>query len=239
MVPNTAPIIQFTLWELVVPHIYNVITASHIQASIFNWTYLRCYPRHLDNSMRFVLQTWCQIWRTSSSLRNVNCGPGHIQCNYSSTYSGSNIQQNVAPLLLEICRQFGERNTATLVAILRTASSLRRVNCGPGHIQCIHSSAYTDINIQLNVPALLLDICRDLDARYTANSVPNTALVIQFTQCVLWSRTYTKNLQLRIFRLQYSAIGICAAIVDIRTFRSPFDCKLRSKYSAHPPVYAM
>jgi hypothetical protein len=44
----------------------------------------------------------------------VNCGPGHIQCNYSSTYSGFNIQQNVAPLLLEIYPQFNEGYTASL-----------------------------------------------------------------------------------------------------------------------------
>jgi hypothetical protein len=50
-------------------------------------------------------ETWCQIQRTTYSLRNVDCGPGHIQYIYSSTYTGFNIQLNVAVLLLEIPRQ--------------------------------------------------------------------------------------------------------------------------------------
>jgi hypothetical protein len=36
LVPNTAHIIPFTLCETVVPAIYNVITVTYIQASIFN-----------------------------------------------------------------------------------------------------------------------------------------------------------------------------------------------------------
>jgi hypothetical protein len=104
------------------------------------------------------------IQRITSSLRNVNCGPGHIQYTYSSTYWGFNIQLNVSALLLEICRQFAERYTVTLVPILRTASSLRSVNCGPGHIQCIYSSTYSGHNIQLNVSAMKLEISRQLTA---------------------------------------------------------------------------
>jgi hypothetical protein len=75
-----------------VPAMYNVVTSPHIQASIFNWTNLRCHSRHLDNSTRVILQTWCQIRRISSSLRYVNCGPGHVHCSYSSAYLGFNIQ---------------------------------------------------------------------------------------------------------------------------------------------------
>jgi hypothetical protein len=64
----------------VVPAIYKVFTAPHIQTTIFIWTYLPCYWRYLDNSLRVILQTWCQLQRTSSSLRCVICGPGHMQC---------------------------------------------------------------------------------------------------------------------------------------------------------------
>jgi hypothetical protein len=133
--------------------------------------------------MRFILQSWCQIQRTSSSLRYVNCGPGHIQSTYSS--------------------------------------------------------AYSDFNIHLNVSALLLYISRQFTARYTANLVPNTAQIVQFMLCVLWSRTYTKNLQLRIFMPQYSAVGICAAIVDITSIQCALYCKFGVKFSAHRPVYAV
>jgi hypothetical protein len=133
--------------------------------------------------MRFILQTWCQILRTFSSLRYLNCGPGHVQCTYSSTYSGFNIQLNVSPPLLEICRQF--------------------------------------------------------NVRYTASMVPNTAHILQFKLCQLWSRTYTMHLQLRIFRLQYSSERICAAIVHITTIQCASYCKLVAKYSVHPPIYAI
>jgi hypothetical protein len=124
----------YIMWT-VVPVICNVVTAPHIQALIFNWTNLRCYLIYLDNSVRDILQTGSQIQRTSSSLRCENCGPGHIQCIYSSAYSGVNNQLNVSPLLLEISRQ--------------------------------------------------------LHACYTANLVTNTAHTLQFTLCELWSRTYT------------------------------------------------
>jgi hypothetical protein len=136
--------------------------------------------------MCVILQTWCQIQRTSSSLRHLNCGPGHIQCNYSSTYSGFNIQQNVAPLLLQIYPQLNERYTANIEPNITHIPQFTLCElCGPGHIRCNYSSAYSAFNIQLKLPALLLDICWDLDVRYTANLVPNAALVIQFTLCEL------------------------------------------------------
>jgi hypothetical protein len=167
----------------VVPDIYNAITAPHIQTSIFIWTYLRCYWRYLDNSMHVILHSWCQIQSPSSGLRYVNCGPGHIQCNYSSAYSG--------------------------------------------------------FNIRLNPSALILEIIGHVDARYTAILVTNTVHILRFTLCVLWSRTCTTYLQLLIFRPHYSTERICAAIGDIPTLRSALYCKFGVKYSGHRSVYAV
>jgi hypothetical protein len=133
--------------------------------------------------MRVILLTWCQMQHTSLSLLYVNCGPGHIQCNYSSAYSG--------------------------------------------------------FNIRLNLSALLLEIIGHVDARYTSNLVPNTAHILRYTLCELWSRTYTMHLQLHIFRLQYSFERICTAILHITTIQCALYCILGAKYSAHPPVYAM
>jgi hypothetical protein len=123
--------------------------------------------------------------------------------------------------------------------IQRTSSGIRCVNYGPGHIQCIYSSIYSDFNIHLNVSALLLYISRQFIARYTAFLVPNTAHILQFTLCDLWFRTYTMHLQLHIFRLQYSFERICPAISHITTIQCALYCKLVIKYSAHPPIYAM
>jgi hypothetical protein len=155
----------------------------------------------------------------------MNSGPGHIQWTYSSTYSGFNIQQNVAPLLLEICRQFTERYTANLVPIQRITSNLRNVNCGPRHVQCIYSSANSGFIIQLNVCAQLFEIYRKFNVRYSAKMVPNTAHILHFTQCGLLSRTYAMYLQLYIFRLQYSSERICAAIGDMSTIQPALYCK--------------
>jgi hypothetical protein len=127
----------------------------------------------------------------------------------------------------------------TWCQIQPTSSGISFVNCGPGHIHCIYSTAYSAFNIHLNVSALLLEIPRQFNARYTAFLVPNTAHILQFTLCDLWSRPNTKYFQHRIFRLQYSAVGICAANVHITTIQCALYCKLVNKYSAHPPVYAM
>jgi hypothetical protein len=121
----------------------------------------------------------------------------------------------------------------------RTSSIFRYVNCGPGHIQYIYSSAHSDFNIHLNVSALLLEICRYLHACYNANFVPYTEPILRFALCELWSRTYTIHLQLRIFRLQCSSESICAGIGNISTIQCSIYCKLGAKYSPHPPVYAM
>jgi hypothetical protein len=157
------------IWT-VVPDIHNVLTAPHFQASIFNWIYLSCYWRYLDNSMSVILQSLCQIQRTSSGLRYVNCGPGHIQCNYCSAYSG--------------------------------------------------------LNIQLNISALLLEISRICKARHTANVVPNTAHTIPFRLCELWFRPYTMKWQPCIFSLQYSTERICAAVEGISTIQWALYCNL-------------
>jgi hypothetical protein len=125
---------DYAIW-IVVPDIYNAYTVPHILASIFKWTYLRSYSRCIENSTRVIPQAWCQIQSTCSRLCYLDCGPGHIQCKYSSAYSGFNIQLNVSLPLLEISSQFNEH--------------------------------------------------------YTANIVPNTAYNHQLTQCKLWSRPYT------------------------------------------------
>jgi hypothetical protein len=89
------------------------------------------------------------------------------------------------------------------------------VDCGPGNLQCIYNSAYSGFSIKLNVSALLLEVSRQFSARYTASMVPNTAQILQFTLCDLWSRPYTMYLQLLLFKLQYSAERISAAIADM------------------------
>jgi hypothetical protein len=124
-----------------VPVKSNAISVLHIQATIFNWTYLRCYWRYLDNSVRVILQTWCQIQRTSPDLRYMICGPGHIQCIYSSSYSGHNIQLNVSALILEISRKSMRVIMQIWCHILRTPSSLSYVNEWSRDIQCKYSSA--------------------------------------------------------------------------------------------------
>jgi hypothetical protein len=341
----------YTMWT-VVPAIYKVLTAPHIHASILSCKQLTCYWCYLDNSMRLILHSWCQIQRTSSGLRYVIYGPGHIQWNYCSAYSGLNIQLNISALLLEISRICKARHTAnvvpntahtipfrlcelwfrpytmkwqprifslqystericaavgdistiqwalycnlgakysayppvytmwtvvpaiynaftapyiqtwifscrylrcyciyhinsmraiqqTLSQIQRITSRLRYVNCGLGHIQSIFRTAYLGFNIQLKVAPRQFQVSERFNGRYTANLVPNTAHILQLSLCELWSRPYTMHLLLRIFRLKYSAVGICDAIVFITSIQCALYSKLWAKYSAYPPVYAM
>jgi hypothetical protein len=104
----------YPMWT-VVPDIYNVIAARHIQASVLNWTYLRYCWRHLGNSMRVMIQIWCHIKYTSSSLRYVNFGSDQIQYNNSTAYSEFNIKLNISALLLELIRHFDARYTVNFV----------------------------------------------------------------------------------------------------------------------------
>jgi hypothetical protein len=123
-----------------------------------------------------------------------------------------------------------------MVPIQRVTSSLSNVNCGPGYIQCIYSYSFSGFNIQLRVSALILDMCRQFDAPYTANIVSKTPHILQITLCELWSRPYTMYLQLHILRLQYSAERISAVIGDISTIQCALYSKHDAKYSAHSSV---
>jgi hypothetical protein len=93
-------------------------------------------------------------------------------------------------------------------------------------IQCNYISAYLGFNIQLKVAPVLLEVTRQCYARYTANPVPNAVHTLHLSLCELWSRTYTKYLQLRIYVLQYSMERICAAIGDISTIQFALYCTL-------------
>jgi hypothetical protein len=155
----------------------------------------------------------------------MNCGPGHIQCTYSSAYSDFNIHLNVSALLLEICRYLDARYTANFVPYIAHTLQFTLCKLWSGHIQCNCISAYSGFNIQLKVAPLPLEVTRQFNERYTANLMPNTAHILQFTLCELWSRPYTMYLQLRIFRLQYSTERICAAIGGISTIQRALYCK--------------
>jgi hypothetical protein len=130
----------------------------------------------------------------------MNCVPGHMQCNYRSAYPAFSIQLNVSALLLQISRECYARYTANLVP--HTAHILQFTLCElwSRHIQSTYISAYLGFDIQQKVAPLLLKVSRQFRARYTSNLVPNTAHILQFTQCVLWCRKYTIYLQLLIFR---------------------------------------
>jgi hypothetical protein len=65
--------------------------------------------------MRVILHSWCQVQRTSSSLRYVNSGAARMQSTYSTAYSGFNIRLNLSALLLEIIRHVYARYNAFLV----------------------------------------------------------------------------------------------------------------------------
>jgi hypothetical protein len=115
----------------------------------------------------------------------------------SNIFAASHIQSWIFDwTYLRCCWRYADICMPVILQILcqiqSPSSGLRYVNCGPGHIQCICSSAYSDFKVHLNVSVLLLEISRQFNSRYTANLVPNTAHILRFTLCELWSRTYTK-----------------------------------------------
>jgi hypothetical protein len=227
-----------SMWTVVLD-ISNIFIAPHIHASILNWTYLRCSWRYLDNSTSNILQDWCQIQVTYSSLSYVYCGP-----DISNITTVPHIQDSIFNWTYLRCYWRYLDNSVRVILqswcpIQRTFSGLRYVNCGPGYIQYIYSSAHSEFNIHLNVSALLLEISRQFNARYTANLVPNTAHILRFTLCDLWSRTYTMQLHLRIFRLQYTSESICSDIGYISTIQCALYGTHGAKHSAHPPLYAI
>jgi hypothetical protein len=140
--------------------------------------------------MSVLPQSVCRIQRTTASLRNVYCGPGHKKSIYSSAYSVQNIQLNVSVLLLEISRQYNARYTANLVPHTTHILQFTLCELWSGHIQSTYSSAYICFNIRWNVSALLLELIGQFCARYTATLEPNAAHILQFTIYELWSRTY-------------------------------------------------
>jgi predicted RNA-binding Zn-ribbon protein involved in translation (DUF1610 family) len=162
----------YAVWT-VVPGIHKVFTAPHIYASIFNWMHLRCYWRYHDNSMLVILQTWCQIQRTSSSFRCVNCGTVHIQNIYSSAYSGFKIQLDVSALQLEISLQFNARYSANLK---RNTAHILQI------ILCVLWSRTCTIYLQLHIFIL----------QYSFERICPAIGDITTIQCALYSKPCAK-----------------------------------------------
>jgi hypothetical protein len=135
--------------------------------------------------------------------------------------------------------KFNARNTASLLP--NTAHILQIMLSG------LWSRTYT-MQIQFRIfwlqysneriCAAIGDISTIQCASY-CNLGANTAHILQFTLSELWSRPYTVQLQLLIFRRQYSTERICAAIVDISTIQCALYCKHGTKNSAHTPVDAI
>jgi hypothetical protein len=151
------------------------ITVLLMRASIFNWTYLRCYWWCNDKTMRVILHICCQMQPKSYRLRCVNTGPSQIQYNYSTTYAGFIVQFIVSLPRLVVYRLIDMRYTPHLLTTEGTISCLRYANPGPGEIQYNYSFWYSGFNIQCNVSTTMLVLCRQFSPRYTAHSLPNSA----------------------------------------------------------------
>jgi hypothetical protein len=239
LVPNTAHILRLTLCGL-----WSRTYTMHLQLRILSLQYSSesiCASIGDISTIEWALYCTfgakyrayapvCAMWTVVPSIYNTITAP-HIQdsifywtclrCYWRYSDVSVRVTQHIWCQIQSIC------------------SRLCYVNCCPAHIQYSNSSAYLGSNIQLIVSSLPLEVFRHFDGRYNSNLVPNTAHIIQFTLCGLWSRTYTIYFQLRICRLQYSTESICAAIGDIPTFRSALHCKFDARYSTHPPVYVM
>jgi hypothetical protein len=90
--------------SILVPVKYNIVTVLDIQASIFNWTYLRSNWWRIDKSVSIILHISCQILGILSGLSVANTGHRQIQYSYSSSYAAFNIHLNVSTSILVVYR---------------------------------------------------------------------------------------------------------------------------------------
>jgi hypothetical protein len=131
-------------------------------------------------------------------------------------------------VILNICCQI-ERPTAGFCY----------VNSGPFQILCNSSIPYLGLSIQLNVSPIPLEICRPLDESCTPLLLPNTAHVILFTLCQLWSRSSRTLSQICIYGHEYSIERTSVSIRDMPTIRCAFHSTFAANYSSHQPFCAM
>jgi hypothetical protein len=127
----------------------------------------------------------------------------------------------------------------TCCPIQRTCSCSHYVNAGPCQIPCNCSFAYSGLIIQLNVSPLLLVICPQFDARCIPHLLLNTAHIVRFALCQMWSLSNTALLQFRRFYLKYSIECISVSIPDISTIRCALYSTIDAKCSARTLVFAM
>jgi hypothetical protein len=191
LVPNTAHILRFTLCEL-----WSRPYRMYLQLLIFRLQYssericaaisdisLTLCALHCKHGAKYRADPPVYaIWTVVPNIYRVVTSP-HIQSSvFNWTY-------------LRSCWRYLDDSMRVILQIWwqiqRTPSSLRYVNCGHGHIQSTYSSVYSGFTIQQNLPALLLEVSRQFNERYTAIFVPNTAHVLRFKLCQLWSRPYT------------------------------------------------
>jgi hypothetical protein len=138
-------------------------------------------------------------------------------------------------VILNICCQI-ERPTAGFCY----------VNSGPFQILCNSSIPYLGLSIQLNVSPIPLEICRPLDESCTPLDesctpllLPNTAHVILFTLCQLWSRSSRTLSQICIYGHEYSIERTSVSIRDMPTIRCALHPTFRASYSVSQPACSM
>jgi hypothetical protein len=103
--------------------------------------------------------------------------------------------------------------------IQRPSAGFCYVNSGPCQILCNSSIPYIGLSIQLNVSPIPREICRPLDESCTPRLLPNTAHVILFTLCQLWSRSSRTLSQIGIYGHEYSIERTSVSIGDMSTIR--------------------
>jgi hypothetical protein len=133
----------------------------------------------------------------------MNCGPGHMKCNYSCAYPDFSIQLNVSALLMEISRQFYERYTANLVP--NTANNHQLTQCelwSQTYIMYLQLRLFRLHYSDERISAVIGDMSTIQRALYYKLGA-NTAHNLQFTQCDLWSRTY-----IMFYSSAYSGVNI-------------------------------
>jgi hypothetical protein len=158
--------------------------------------------------MRVKLHICCHTQGTITGLRYVKSCPRKIQYIYISWYSGFNIQLNVSPLILVICRQFNERYTPHFLP--NTGNDIRFTLCHlysrPNPIQ-LHFSIF---RLQYSIERIFFDtgdmsiiqcaLCSTFIVKYTAQYQVDVMPTLALTKS---NRMTFLDIQASIFNWTY------------------------------------
>jgi hypothetical protein len=152
------------------------IACIRFQLNVSPWLFT-----YLDNSMCFIIPSWCRIHGISLGLVYINSRPCHIIWFYRCSYTFIRIQLKVSSPQF----RYLDKSICFIIPswcrIHRISLELVYITTRPCHIIWFYHCSYTGISIQFTVSSSLFHISRQFDVRYNPLIVPYTPHVTRFS----------------------------------------------------------